>query len=412
MSSDYQKAPASVSQNLKPQPEPVRTIILVPILAVGAGLAAASLTMISPSLPTLTRIFGISETVLAFFQSGYLIGLAVPQLLFGAFFDRFGRRPPFIVGVLLFLIGSVTCMLAPSFAFLALGRILQAVGASAGMVTARALLRELFPESKAASIMGYLAVAIMIIPMGSPVLGGYLHTTYGWRASFAFLTLLAFVLLVASWIFIPKLATKTPLPARSNYRVYGELARSMAFRAYTLQIALVSSANQVFFGCAPFIAEAHFGLQPIEYGKYFAIPAFGYMIGNLFSGRVVQRVGIDTMVRYGVLIFCAMSAILLAIFFTGHLTALGLYCGMAVISFSHGMIMPGALAGSTGALKQSYGSAAGLAGFIQMSVGAIAVFVVMSLLTLGPIPVLGALFVTGTASFLGFWFFIRPGKYS
>lgn len=392
----------------QPQKPAVNILVLVPMLAVAAGMAPASLTMTSPSLPAIAASLGVSDTQITFSQVGFLVAMAVPQLLFGSVSDKFGRRPPFLIGVVLFILGSIMCMTAPNFEVLTIGRMAQAFGASSGMVTSRSLLRELFPESKAASLLGYVTVGIMVIPMLAPALGGYLQASYGWRYNFAFLTGLGCVVLVISYLFVPRIRTQKPDKPRSHFNVYRRLIQSQKFRGYALQFALVSASNQVFFACIPFVAEDHFHLEPSEYGKYFAIPAFGYMIGNFISGRLAQRLGIDKLIKLGSSLFMILSVILLLVMVFGQLSPLTLFGIMAFISLSQGMIIPNAIAGSTGALEESYGSAAGFSGFLQTSGGAIAVLSVMPFLWMGPSPVIMAVTLCGLLSFIGFWFLMSP----
>lgn len=375
----------------------VRPAVLVPCLALGAGLAPASLTLVSPSLPAIEADFEVGTAMLAITQSGYLFGLAVPQLVFGAFSDRFGRRPPLILGLVLFLLGSLLCAFAPGFLALTAGRLVQAIGASSGMMTARALLRDLYPEDQAASLMGYLVVAIMVLPMGAPILGGAVHAAAGWQANFLLLAALSAGLLLICWFVIPEMLTRSP-QSGTPYRVYGRLLRSPRFMQYSFQVSLSSTANQVFFSCAPFAVASVYALQPDQYAKYFAIPAIGFIIGNLMSGRFTRRVGIDTMIWYGRLTVGVFAVVFLVVSYTPLIGPLMLFLMMGCLTFGYGLILPNAMTGATGALEGAFGAAAGLSGFLQMIAAAIGVLVAMPFLKTSISPLVWAVALISLAA--------------
>lgn len=376
-----------------------RPELLVPCLALGSGLAPASLTLISPSLPAIETDFQVSPMVLAMAQSGYLVGLAVPQLVFGAFSDRFGRRPPLIVGLMMFLLGSLLCAFAPNFLFLTIGRLLQAIGASAGMMTARALLRDLYPENQAASLMGYLVVAMMVFPMGAPVLGGAIESAAGWEANFLLLAGVSGILLVLYWFAIPEFLIHSPQPREAPIRIYVSLFRSSRFMQYSTLVSLASTANQIFFSCAPFAVASVYSLTPDEYAKYFAIPALGFIIGNFTSARFTKRVGLNTMIWYGRVMLAVFAAAFLAVSYSEFMSPVMLFVMMGFIALGYGFVMPNAMTGATGALEGSFGAAAGLSGFLQMIVAAIGVLIAMPFLTTSILPLVWSVALISLAAF-------------
>lgn len=333
-------------------------------LALAAGLAAASLTLITPSLPSLQVELGISMTQLGASQAVYLLCLAVPQLLYGSYSDRIGRRKPLLFGLAVFTLGSIAATFAFDVWSLTAARLLQAIGASAGMVISRGIVRDMHPEGRMASVMGFLAMAMMVIPMIAPALGGIVQDRFGWTGNFWLLAGIGMTLIVASLLWLPGGKAAAP-PADKAAGVLHALIASRRFHFFALQFALSSSVNQLFFLTAPFVMEREFGQAPSSYGFWFSLPPMLYFAGNLLSGVFAERAGTIRMVRtgtFGAGLACALWLVTFAFAPAGPASP---FLVMASIALFHGLVTPSAVAGSTGAISRSFGLASGLAGAVQ-----------------------------------------------
>lgn len=374
-------------------------LIIVATLGLSAGLGPASMTLVTPSLPAIETALGVSSFLIAVAQSMFLFGLAVPQLVFGAFSDRFGHRPPLIVGMILFALGSLICMVTPNFAWLVAGRILQAVGASSGMVTSRALMRELYPTERAAAMLGYMTVGIMVIPMLAPVAGGYIQSSIGWRGNFALLSAISILLVVTVSAMVPNVVSRRPPRPRSTVEIYGRLLQSKAFCYFTWQVILPSFLAQTFFAAAPFVLEQHYRLSPNSYGALFAIPAVGFMLGNLTSGRLAERWGVNKMMGFGTAIACTLSLPLAVIYLSGSLSVFWLFLLIGTLTFGHGLVVPSATASATSALDTSFGSAAGMLGFLQFALSGLGVLVLVPAASFGPASIIWSYVLVSVVTF-------------
>lgn len=374
-------------------------LVIIATLGLSAGLGPASMTLVTPSLPAIEAALGISPFLIAVAQSVFLLGLAVPQLVFGAFSDRFGHRPPLIVGMILFVVGSLICVVTPNFEWLVVGRVLQAVGASSGMVTSRALVRELYPTERAAAMLGYMTVGMMVIPMLAPVAGGYIQSSVGWRGNFALLSAISILLVATVSAMVPNVVSRRPPPSRSTFEIYARLLRSKVFRYFTWQTILPSFLAQTFFATAPFVLEQHYRLSPNSYGTLFAIPAVCFMMGNLMSGRLAERLGVSRMMGLGTAATCALSLPFAAIFLAGSLSVFWMFLFVGALTFGHGLVVPSATASATSALDSSFGSAAGMLGFLQFALSGFGVLVLVPAASFGPSSIVLSYVVVSAVTF-------------
>lgn len=333
-------------------------------LAFCAGIGAASLTLITPSLPSLQQELGITVAQLGASQAIYLLCIALPQLFYGACSDRIGRRRPLLIGLGIFVAGSIAATFAFDVFSLTLARFLQAIGASSGMVISRAIVRDMHGEGRMASVMGFLAMPMMVMPMLAPAVGGLIQELVGWRGNFWLLTACGLLLIAASLAWLPREAAAPaaqPAPAGAAKA----LLTSRRFHFFTLQFGLSSAANQLFFIAAPFVMERQFGLSPLAYGAWFSVPPLMYFAGNLVSGIYAERLGTVRMVRAGALGAGLVCAAWVLLFSMLPVPSAGLFLVMGSIALCHGLVTPSAVTGATGAISAAYGFASGMAGFIQ-----------------------------------------------
>jgi DHA1 family bicyclomycin/chloramphenicol resistance-like MFS transporter len=150
-----------------------------------AASAAMTMNIFLPSLTAISVEFNTSYSTAQLVLSGYLGVTAVVQLIIGPLSDRFGRRPVILVAYLFFMAGSLICAMAPSMEVLLFGRLVQAASATS-MALARAIIRDLFTRSKAASMIGYVTMAMAIGPMIAPILGGFYRTIIPGAPAFCF----------------------------------------------------------------------------------------------------------------------------------------------------------------------------------------------------------------------------------
>ncbi|MEL6922157.1 MAG: MFS transporter, partial [Pseudomonadota bacterium] len=173
------------------------------ILVLLAAVSPLAINLFVPSMPSIGEDLGAPYAQVQYGLSLYLVFTALLQPISGPISDRIGRRPVLIVTLILFLIGTLICMWSPNLTTFLIGRAIQAASA-AGMVLSRAIVRDVYPREKSASMIGYVVMGMAVAPMVGPAIGGAIDGWLGWRASFGFLGLFGLVALLATWLALPE----------------------------------------------------------------------------------------------------------------------------------------------------------------------------------------------------------------
>lgn len=387
------------------QPRPSYAI-LVAISAVGP----LALNIFMPSMPGLQDEFGQPYGVVQLTLTLYLIGMAACQLVYGPLSDRVGRRPMLLGGLSVFVVASLMAALAPSIEVLIAARLLQALGGAAGIVLARAMVRDVFDRETSASVISYITMAFVVAPMVAPAMGGYIDTHGGWRMSFWLLGALGAVVLAASFRFLPETHVVRN-PAGSGMGLITGAASLFAmprFRGYTLTLAFTSTVFFSFLGGAPHIMMDVLNRTPMEYGLWFILISAGYMLGNFMSGRYTRRVGIDRMIMAGCAISLAGGLLCFAAAITGFLSPATLFIPMCLAALGNGLTIPNGTAGAISVDPRLTGAAAGWSGFAQMACGAAASQLVGSLQDGWPTAVFWFMAVASALALASHWASVRP----
>jgi DHA1 family bicyclomycin/chloramphenicol resistance-like MFS transporter len=343
--------------------------LLIAITAVGP----LSLNILTPAMPGLIVSFGADAGVVQLTLSLYLLGMAISQLLLGPLSDRFGRRPVMLAGLVLTVIASFAALATASIAGLIIARTAQAFGATTGIVIGRAIIRDLYDRDRAASMIGWVTMAMVVAPMIAPLIGGGLDTAIGWHAIFVFVGLFAAAVLAWAAIGLPE--TRTGATGEGLGTLLKEasvLLTDRSFIGYVLVAAFNSAMFFTFIGGAPHVVVTIMHRSPAEYGVWFLILSLVYMAGNFAAGRWSAKYGVDAMVRAGVATAVVGAAVgIVWVLLDPHGGPAVIFSPQMIIGFASGVMLPNAIAGAVSVRPQAAGAAAGITGFMQMGLGAI-----------------------------------------
>lgn len=365
-----------------------RSILFIAALIAITGIGPFAMQMFLPSLPAIQEAFAVTPGVAQLVFSASLAAIAVMTLAFGPLSDRYGRRPPLLTGMAVFIAGSAMCAWAPSIELLILGRVIQAAGGAAGLVLARAIVRDLYDKDESAVVIAYLTVGMVAAPMVAPAIGGVVTDVLGWRYVFAFLGVVG--VLVTALVLLrlgETLGERAPVGGVGGMlKGFARLLRSPAFCGYTFQSTFAMAAFFSFLSGAPYVMIRLMGRPASEYGLYFMLVAGCFMVGNFISARRSRRFGLDRMIVVGSALALAATGGLLALMAGGLWTPLALFVPTMAMALGNGLSIPNSLAGAVSVDPRLAGAASGLAGFLQMMVSAVAAQAVGSLQNGTPYP--------------------------
>jgi DHA1 family bicyclomycin/chloramphenicol resistance-like MFS transporter len=347
--------------------------LLFTILVAVSTVGPLAMNIFVPSIPGLMKQFNASSGTVQLTLTIYLAGIAVSQLFYGPISDRIGRRPAMLAGLTFYVFASALCAIAPTIELLMVARFFQAIGGAAGMVLSRAIVRDLHGREASASVLGYITMTWVLVPMFAPALGGFLDEIATWRASFYVLTGLGSVILALAWWGLPETNLQAgSLPASSHTRANAlVLVRQPAFAVYTLTLAFCSAVFFSFIAGAPYIMVEVLGRTPFEYGLWFMLISVGYMAGNYLSGRFSEQIGIDRMITYGNSLAIVGACAMLAFGIGGNLGPATIFGPMLIVTLGNGLTIPNGTAAAISVLPGTIGIAAGISGFFQTGIGAL-----------------------------------------
>lgn len=345
-----------------------------PALIVLGGLSAfgpLSMDLYLPALPELSDDLNSSPMLTQVTMTVCMVGLALGQLLVGPLSDRFGRRMPLLIVVGVYTLTSLLCALAPGVATLIALRAVQGLAGGAGMVIARAIVRDLFATAAAARVFSILAVITGVAPVVAPILGGQLLVFSTWRGLFVALALIGAVLLVASALAIEE---PRPQPSAGALRGMAEgisaVLRDKRFLGHAMVLALGSSMLFAYISMSSFVLQERYSSSSQAFSFVFALNACGMVVAARMNSTLVGRIGPSRSLRLGVWAGLA-ATVLLTAGSLGRLPLPVLLVPLFVAVASVAVIMPNATALALGGQGSQAGSAAGVLGLIQFGIGSV-----------------------------------------
>ncbi|MEJ2666400.1 MAG: multidrug effflux MFS transporter [Deinococcales bacterium] len=353
-----------------------------------AALGPFSIDTYFPSFATMAGHFGVSEADVQLTLSVYLTALAVMTLGHGPLSDAFGRRRVILAALALYTVTAVACALAPSFSFLLVARALQGLAGGAGVIVGRAIVRDVFEGPRAQKLMAQMVMVSGLAPAAAPIVGGYLHAAFGWRASFAFLALLGAALATGSLLFLPETLAASdrraigPAPLA---RAYGRVALDPGFLALALSLALGIGGFLVYVASAADFVPNVLGLGGTQYGWLFVPIVIGLISGSAVASRASERMRPSTMVAVGLTIMAAGAAVNMVLTTSPVPAVPWFVVPLPLYTFGFALQAPAVTIFALDLYPERRGLAASVLSFVQTLVFAlIATFLVPRLFASGP----------------------------
>lgn len=333
-----------------------------------------AIDMFLPAMPDITRDLGTTITATQTTLTAYFIAFGLAQMAYGPWSDAAGRKPPMYLGLVVFLLGTLACALAPSIGVLIAARVFQAVGAAVLMVVPRAIIRDRHTGEAATRLMALLMLVISISPMLAPLVGSVLMGFGGWRLIFGVLAAAGAIALVLTARALPETldpATRQPVNGANMLRGLRKLSRDRGFMGLTLVGGFGMASFFVYIAMAPFVFTGAYGLSPQGFSLAFAVNALGFFSASQLAASLGARYGAGRVVVLATVGFAICVAILAGYALLAPLPMLALVGGLALANACLGLVVPTSMVlaleehGPIAGLASSYG------GTLQMVVGGV-----------------------------------------
>ena len=353
--------------------------LLIVLLGSLTALGPFSIDMYLPGFPAIAKDLNTTVLKISLSLSSYFIGISAGQLLYGPLLDRFGRKKPLYIGLIVYILASLGCVFANSLDALIILRFMQAIGSCAAAVASIAMVRDLFPVNENAKVFALLMLVVGVSPMVAPTLGGYVTVAWGWHSVFIILMGLGLLNLIASWLWLPdsykpdtSLSLK-PLPIIKNFL---SVVKDPQFYTYAFTGALAFSGLFAYISGSPLVFIDLFKVSEEAYGWIFALLATG-LIGSSQVNTLLLRKYKSEQVIFAAL---TTQVVVVIFFLIGSInnwfglteTVILLFLFLSCLGFTN----PNTSALSLAPFSKNAGSASALMGAVQMGLGALASFAV------------------------------------
>ena len=354
---------------------------LILILGSLTALGPFSIDMYLPGFPAIAKDLHTTVAEVSLTLSSYFIGISFGQLLYGPLLDRFGRKKPLYIGMIVYVLSSLACAFSTSIDALILLRFIQAVGSCAAAVASRAMVRDLFPIEDNAKVFSLLMLVVGVSPMVAPTVGGYVTAGFGWPWVFVILGAMGAILLVVVYLGLPESSVPDrtlslrPRPIILNFL---SVAKIPVFYTYSLCGALSFAGLLAYVSGSPLLFMEIFSVSEKEYGWIFAFLSIGLIGASQVNSLLLNKFPSNQIIFVALIGQSVIAFVLMLGTWQGWL---GLYETIGCIFIflcCLGFNFPNSSALSMAPFSRNAGSASALMGALQMGCGALAT-VVLSL---------------------------------
>lgn len=343
--------------------------VLTVVLACLGMVGALAIDTYLPSMPAIGRVFDVDPVAVQQTLSVFIFCFAFMMLFYGTLSDSFGRRPVLLGALALYVVASAGAALAPSFGWLLACRALQGLAAGSGSVIGQAIVQDRFSGAKAQKMMSHIMMVFCLAPAIAPVLGGWLHVNFGWRATFVFLASFGSLMILLCLKMLPE---SLPVEKRHAFhpvliaRNYLMVLKHTRFLLLSLSVGLAFGGLSLYIGAAANFVMEIMHLPETAFGWLFIPLIGGSVIGSAWSGK---RTGTHTPARmkwigYGCMALACVLNVAYTAMFTPELPWAVL--PLAVFTFGLAVAAPALQMGALQLFPDHRGLAASMLSFIQM----------------------------------------------
>ena len=349
------------------------------ILALANASVVVGMGLITPSITIIKADFNLTSDMVQLILTVYIIAAGIGQLIFGILSDRFGRRPILLTGSLLFVLSSIVSVFSPNILFLLIMRTVQGLGAAACMSMARVIVNDSFNKTEAAEKLSLITAIMVIFPLISLILGGFIAQTLGWVGTMYVFFIFGLIILTGSVYNISetkieKLNNLNFLKITNSFLV---VLKNTKFITFTLIGAIQTGIFFSSFGFMPY-EFARLGVSPLEFGFWLSFTGIGYFLGNILNRNYASKFGIEALIILGCF-FSFLSYLTILVLNLNNFTH-PLYISIPIIIFGlgNGFTVANCIIGGVSTTGANSGTATGIAGALQMSSGGVIGSIIIS----------------------------------
>jgi len=349
------------------------------ILALANASVVVGMGLITPSITIIKADFNLTSDMVQLILTVYIIAAGIGQLIFGILSDRFGRRPILLTGSLLFVLSSIVSVFSPNILFLLIMRTFQGLGAAACMSMARVIVNDSFNKTEAAEKLSLITAIMVIFPLISLILGGFIAQTLGWVGTMYVFFIFGLIILTGSVYNISE--TKIEKINNLNFlkitNSFLDVLKNTKFITFTLIGAIQTGIFFSSFGFMPY-EFARLGVSPLEFGFWLSFTGVGYFLGNILNRNYASKFGIEALIILGCC-FSLLSYLTILVLNLNDFTH-PLYISIPIIIFGlgNGFTVANCIIGGVSSTGANSGTATGIAGALQMSSGGVIGSIIIS----------------------------------
>lgn len=257
-----------------------------------SGLGPVSLALYFPALPTLQTEFDVSTSATQLTVGFFLIGLGIGQPIAGPLSDRLGRRSPLLVSIAIYVLATMACVLAPTIEVLIVSRLIQGVAAAAGIVIARAIVRDLYTGARAARLLSHLVLIYGLAPLLGPLIGGMVLAVSNWHGIFVLMVVFGASLLLVIALCLPEtlsIERRQTGQLVQQLRLLPEFVKNRKFLGNAAVLGLGTACVVAYISASSFVLQGHYGVSPQLYGVFFGLNASAMITSSQINAKILER---------------------------------------------------------------------------------------------------------------------------